>query len=65
MRAALEAGLVQTGLTLTDRQLEQFVQFGQLLVEKNQVMNLTAITEPTAVAQLHFLDSLTVLQAAD
>ena len=65
MRAALEAGLQKTGRALTDRQLEQFARFGTLLVEKNQVMNLTAITEPTAVAQLHFLDSLAVLDAAD
>ena len=65
MRAALEAGLKQTGQALTERQKDQFCAFGRLLVEKNQVMNLTAITEPEAVAQLHFLDSLTVLQAAD
>ena len=65
MRAALEAGLEQTGQALTERQKDQFCAFGRLLVEKNQVMNLTAITEPEAVAQLHFLDSLTVLQAAD
>ena len=65
MRAALEAGLVKAGQTLTERQLEQFCEFGRLLVEKNQVMNLTAITEPEAVAQLHFIDSLAVLQAAD
>ena len=65
MRAALEAGLEQTGQALTERQKDQLCAFGRLLVEKNQVMNLTAITEPEAVAQLHFLDSLTVLQAAD
>ena len=65
MRAALEAGLQKTGQTLTETQLDQFCEFGRLLVEKNQVMNLTAITEPQAVAQLHFLDSMTVLQAAD
>ena len=65
MRAALTDGLAQRGLTLTDRQVDQFCEFGRLLIEKNQVMNLTAITEPTAVAQLHFLDSLAVLQAAD
>ena len=65
MRAALEAGLAKAGQTLTDRQLEQFCEFGRLLVEKNQVMNLTAITEPEAVAQLHFVDSLAVLKAAD
>ena len=65
MRAALEAGLEQTGQALTERQKDQLCEFGRLLVEKNQVMNLTAITEPEAVAQLHFLDSMTVLQAAD
>ena len=65
MRAALEAGLEQAGQTLTAQQLDQLCQFGRLLVEKNQVMNLTAITEPEAVAQLHFVDSLTVLKAAD
>ena len=65
MRAALEAGLQKAGQTLTEGQLEQFCEFGRLLVEKNQVMNLTAITEPEAVAQLHFVDSLTVLKAAD
>ena len=65
MRAALEAGLQKAGQTLTEQQKDQFCEFGRLLVEKNQVMNLTAITEPEALAQLHFVDSLTVLKAAD
>ena len=65
MRAALEAGLAQAGQTLTGEQIYRLCRFGALLLEKNQVMNLTAITEPSAVAQLHFLDSLTVLRAAD
>ena len=65
MRAALEAGLAQAGQTLTGEQIDRLCRFGALLLEKNQVMNLTAITEPSAVAQLHFLDSLTVLRAAD
>ena len=65
MRAALDAGLLKAGQTLTDSQKDQLCEFGRLLVEKNQVMNLTAITEPEAVAQLHFVDSLTVLKAAD
>ena len=65
MRRALEAGLQKAGQALTEHQLDQFCEFGRLLVEKNQVMNLTAITEPEAVAQLHFIDSMTVLKAAD
>ncbi len=65
MRAALLEGLTASGQTLNERQLDQFCEFGRLLIEKNQVMNLTAITEPTAVAQLHFLDSMAVLRAAD
>lgn len=44
---------------------KKLTQFGELLIEKNKVMNLTAITEPEKVAHLHFLDSLAVLQAAD
>ena len=65
MRRTLTAGLEQTGRLLTEKQVDTMCEFGRLLLEKNQVMNLTAITEPEKVAQLHFLDSLAVLDAAD
>ena len=39
--------------------------FGQAVVKQNEVMNLTAITEPGAVAKLHLADSVTVLKCAD
>ena len=65
MKETLAAGLPALGLTLTDVQLDRLCQFGQLLLEQNQVMNLTAITEPRAVAELHFLDSLALLQWED
>ena len=58
-------GLTHLGLSPTEQAVEQLSRYCDLLLEKNQVMNLTAITEPSAVAQLHFLDSLTVLRAAD
>lgn len=65
MKETLLAGLPALGLELTEAQADRLCQFGQLLLEKNQVMNLTAITEPKAVAQLHFLDSMAVLKAVD
>ncbi len=42
-------------------QMKQFVLYFEHLLQVNQVMNLTAITRPEDVAELHFLDSLTVL----
>ncbi|SHJ37175.1 16S rRNA (guanine(527)-N(7))-methyltransferase RsmG [Pseudobutyrivibrio xylanivorans] len=46
--------------TLTDRQIEQLDLFYELLVEKNKVMNLTAITEFNEVIVKHFADSLSI-----
>lgn len=65
MEKALRAGLPALGLTLPDEAVETMCRFGAALLEKNQVMNLTAITEPEAVAWLHFLDSLTLLTLED
>ena len=38
-------GLEELRITLTDHQIEQFLQYYEMLVEKNKVMNLTGITE--------------------
>ena len=65
MRQTLAAGLPGLGLTLSEEQLDTLCAFGRGVVKQNQVMNLTAITEPEQVARLHLLDSLTVLTAAD
>lgn len=65
MKQTLLAGLPALNLTLSDDQASRLCEFGQLLLEKNQVMNLTAITEPAAVARLHFLDCLALLNATD
>ena len=40
---------------------EQLAKYGHLLLEQNQVMNLTAITDPDQVVDLHFLDSAALL----
>ena len=49
------------GVPLTAAQAEQLCDFGARLLEQNRVMNLTAITEPQAVARLHFADCLALL----
>ena len=65
MKDHLRTEAARLGILLTEEQLEQFSTFGAALVEKNQVMNLTAITEPEAVAKLHFADCLALLNCAD
>ena len=62
MKHTLMAELPTLGLSLREDQIDRLCRFGQLLLKQNQVMNLTAITEPTAVARLHFLDSLALLR---
>ena len=49
------------GLSLSEEQLAQCERFSNALLEKNKVMNLTAITEPESVARLHFADCLALL----
>lgn len=51
------------GITLTDDQVAAFARYRDLLLDWNQRVNLTAITEPVEVVRLHFLDSLSVLLA--
>ena len=54
MEATLRQGLA--ALELPTENVRSFLRYGELLLEKNKVMNLTAITEPQDVATLHFLD---------
>jgi 16S rRNA (guanine527-N7)-methyltransferase len=65
MRQTLAAGLPELELQLPKATQETLCAFGEAMVKQNEVMNLTAITEPSAVAKLHLLDSLTVLKCAD
>lgn len=65
MKERLERGLTALGLTPPTGAIDQLVRYAQLLLEQNKVMNLTAITEPDQVADLHFLDSAGVALCAD
>ena len=60
--AKFKHGLEELRITLTDHQIEQFLQYYEMLVEKNKVMNLTGITEYEEVIQKHFLDSLSLIR---
>ncbi len=65
MKTLLLEGLEQMGLSPTEEQIGQLEQYADLLLEQNQVMNLTAITEPEQVARLHFMDSAAILAWPD
>ena len=64
MEQIIRAGLDELGLLdqVPQEAPEQLAEYGRLMLEKNQVMNLTAITEPEKVAQLHMLDSAALLK---
>lgn len=49
------------GIILNDKQVNQLNTFYELLVEKNKVMNLTAITEYDEVVIKHFADSASIM----
>ena len=65
MSQIFEGKLNELGITLTDKQKQQFDKFYELLVEWNKVMNLTGITEYEEVNEKHFVDSLSIVKAID
>ena len=58
-----EKGLEELSISLSQEQKRQFVTYYEYLIEKNKVMNLTAITEYEEVIVKHFLDSLSIVKA--
>lgn len=65
MEQTLADQLPRYGLELSDEVRRKLCGFGAAVVKQNEVMNLTAITEPEQVAKLHLMDSLTVLCCAE
>ena len=67
MREIIAAGLAELGLSdqVPQEAPEQLAEYGRLLLEQNQVMNLTAIREEDGVARLHMLDCAALLLCAD
>ncbi len=58
-------GLEKLNINLSDHQIEQFLSYYEMLIEKNKVMNLTAITEYDEVIEKHFLDSISLCKVYD
>lgn len=66
MEEQIKLGLETLGIPLPFPGVPgKLARYGLLLLEKNLVMNLTAITDPALVASLHFLDSAAVLGCTD
>lgn len=51
------------GVNLDEKALERFDLYAKLLVEWNEKINLTAITDPDGIVLKHFVDSLSVFSA--
>lgn len=58
-------GLEELNIVLSEKQIEQFIDYYELLTEWNSFMNLTAITDFDQVIKKHFLDSLSLVKAYD
>jgi len=61
----LKNELEEYGITLTAKQLSQFMKYYSLLVEWNKKINLTSITELSEVVNKHFVDSLSLVNVID
>lgn len=60
-----KSGLNKLEIDLSEQQMKKFLNYYEMLIEKNKVMNLTAITEFEDVVEKHFLDSLSLIQQMD
>lgn len=61
MRDLIKNGAEELNIALSESQVNQFLDYARLLVEWNEKMNLTAITDDEGIATKHFLDSLSAL----
>lgn len=61
----IERNIEELGITLNEKQKEDFYIYMNLLISWNEKINLTAITEPKDVIIKHFIDSLTIFKALE
>lgn len=61
VKEILKKAASEIGIELNDNQLDKFQKYYEVLIEKNKVMNLTAITEVNDVVTKHFVDSISII----
>ena len=64
-RNILEKGFADLSFNIDKEKIEKFEEYSKLLVEWNEKMNLTAVTDPEGIAVKHFLDSIAPLNEID
>ena len=63
--ARFESDLKEFQVSLSSKQLNQFITYYEMLTEWNEKMNLTAITDFDEVFKKHFIDSISLIKAVD
>ena len=61
-KVEFQKACLEAGIQLNEEQMNQFEKYMQLLVEWNEKMNLTAITQEEEVWEKHFYDSIMPFQ---
>lgn len=64
-RLIFEKGIAELGIDLDENKITKFEKFSSLLVEWNEKMNLTAVSDPEGISVKHFLDSVAPIEAVD
>ena len=65
LRVQLEAGCAKLGLSLSEQQIQQLLDYLALLAKWNKVYNLTALRDTAQMLSKHLLDSLALLPYLD
>ena len=61
MRDLIKTGALRLGIGLSEEQVKRLIEYARLLKDRNEKINLTAITDDEGIVTKHFLDSMTAL----
>ena len=64
-KVEFQKACLEAGIQLNEEQMNQFEKYMQLLIEWNEKMNLTAITQEEEVWEKHFYDSISQTDTDD